>query len=58
MKHVEKYGKFAQFCKTYLIAVNGLHILNYAINTNSFELKLRIGERKNKDALEWTKLIM
>lgn len=28
----------------YLIAVEWLHILNYAINTNNFELQLRMWE--------------
>ena len=40
-----EYEKIAQFWMTYMIAVNGLHRLDYAINTNIFELRLRLGKR-------------
>ena len=42
----------------YVIAVDRLRILHYAINANNFEFWLKIGKKQWKDALVWTKLIV
>ena len=37
-----KYGKTAQLWMGYVLAVERLHVLHYAINTNNFDLRLSI----------------